>query len=92
MMRKLEITAKFKKDAKLAKKRGLNIEKLNTVIDMLRADITLPEKYHDHMLIGEYRGHGECHIEPDWLLIYRKSEDGLVLIAVRTGSHADLFN
>lgn len=91
-MRKLEITNKFKKDAKLAKKRGLNIEKLNTVINLLRADKPLPKKYEDHLLSGEYHGHGECHIQPDWLLIYRKSSNGLVLTAVRTGSHSDLFS
>ncbi len=90
-MRKLEITTKFKKDAKLAKRRGLDIEKLNTVINLLRADEVLPEKYQDHILSGEYHGHGECHIQPDWLLIYRKSTDGLILTAVRTGSHSDLF-
>ena len=90
-MRTLELTSKFKKDARLAKKRGLDVEKLDKVIDMLRADEVLSEEYQDHGLIGMYRGHRECHIEPDWLLIYLKSSDGLVLTAVRTGSHSDLY-
>ena len=90
-MRSIEITLKFKKDARLAKKRGLDIKKLDAVIRLLCNDEVLPERYRDHVLSGEYHGHSECHIEPDWLLIYRKSADGLVLTAVRTGSHSDLF-
>jgi mRNA interferase YafQ len=92
MMRKLIITAKFKKDARLAKRRGLDTSKLDALIVKLLRDEVLPESFQDHLLSGEYRGHRECHVEPDWLLIYLKSEDGLILTAVRTGSHADLFS
>ncbi|MCL2807683.1 MAG: type II toxin-antitoxin system YafQ family toxin [Coriobacteriia bacterium] len=90
-MRKLIITSKFKKDAARAKKRGLNTSKLDEIIKNLLKDEELPAKHLDHMLSGEYSGHRECHIEPDWLLIYLKSGDGLFLTAVRTGSHSDLF-
>jgi len=90
-MRKLEITTRFKKDARIAKKRGLDITKLDAVINSLLSDEILPDKLADHALSGEYHGHRECHIEPDWLLIYLKNDDGLVLTAVRTGSHSDLF-
>jgi mRNA interferase YafQ len=90
-MRKLVTTSKFRKDAKLAKKRGLDTAKLDVVLAYLLKDEELPEKYQDHALVGAYRGHRECHIQPDWLLIYHKSNDGLVLTAVRTGSHSDLL-
>jgi mRNA interferase YafQ len=90
-MRKLETTARFRRDAKLAKKRGLDIAKLDAVLDYLLRDKELPAKHYDHELVGAYHGHRECHIQPDWLLIYLKSNDGLVLTAVRTGSHSDLL-
>jgi mRNA interferase YafQ len=90
-MRKLETTAKFRRDAKLARKRGLDTTKLDVVLGFLLRDEELPEKYQDHALVGAYHGHRECHIQPDWLLIYLKSIDGLVLTAVRTGSHSDLL-
>jgi len=90
-MRRLEVTSKFKKDARLAVRRGLDISKLNRIIDLLRDGIVLPDECRDHWLYGQYSDHRECHIEPDWLLIYRINDDGLVLTAVRTGSHSDLF-
>ena len=90
-MRRLEITTAFKKDVRLARRRGLDLAKLDQVIRALCQDEVLPAKCRDHLLSGVYGGHGECHVEPDWLLIYFKSEDGLVLTAVRTGSHSDLF-
>jgi mRNA interferase YafQ len=89
-MRRLEITGKFKKDVRLAKKRGLDIRKLDAVINALLNNEVLPEKYRNHKLSGDYHGHSECHIETDWLLIYLLSPDGLVLTAVRTGTHSDL--
>ncbi|MBO4502006.1 MAG: type II toxin-antitoxin system YafQ family toxin [Clostridia bacterium] len=81
----------FKKDLKLASKRGLKIEKLREVVDALARQEALDEKYRDHGLTGDYRGFRECHIEPDWLLVYRTNETELELFLFRTGSHADLF-
>ena len=89
----LEIVAsnQFKKDLKLAVKRGLKIEKLRDVVNVLARQESLDEKHRDHALVGQYRGFRECHVEPDWLLIYRINEEELVLLLFRTGSHADLF-
>lgn len=81
----------FKKDLKLAKKRGLKIDNLKNVIETLAAEKSLDEKHRDHNLSGEYKGFRECHIEPDWLLIYRIDRDVLELFLFRTGTHADLF-
>lgn len=85
-------TARFKKDYKLALKRHLNIRLLDDVVRALAKDEILPEKYKDHALIGDYAGYRECHIQPDWLLVYRLEDDFLVLILFRTGSHSDLFS
>ena len=79
----------FKKDLKLMKKRGKNIEKLKEIVRKLASKELLPEKNKNHQLTGNYKGFGECHIEPDWLLIYRITNKNLIL--VRTGSHSDLF-
>ncbi len=87
----LKQTTKFKKDYKLAKKRGLNMRRLEYVIDELLLGHTLDAQYLDHPLHGNYEGFNECHIQPDWLLIYGKDEKNLVLTAVRTGTHQDLF-
>lgn len=81
----------FKRDLKLAKKRGLKIDSLRTVVNMLAEQKKLDAKYRDHSLTGEYRGFRECHIEPDWLLVYRVNEDVLELFLFRTGTHSDLF-
>lgn len=81
----------FKKDLKLAKKRGLNLELLSVVVDTLAAQQPLDSKYRDHSLTGNYRGFRECHIEPDWLLVYRTDEGQLELFLFRTGTHSDLF-
>ena len=88
----LILTGKFKKSLKLAKRRGLNLELLDEVVTMLQKNIPLEEKYRDHELKGKYQGFRECHIQPDWLLIYLKENDVLTLTLVDTGSHADLFN
>ena len=88
----LVLTSKFKKALKLAKKRGLNINLLDEVVEKLQSGIPLEEKYHDHELKGKYKGFRECHIQPDWLLMYLKEEDILVLTLVDTGTHADLFD
>ena len=81
----------FKKDLKLAKKRGLDIDLLSSVVNTLAEGRKLEEKYRDHGLSGEYRGFRECHIEPDWLLVYRIEDKELELFLFRTGSHSDLF-
>lgn len=82
-------TAQFKKDIKLAHKRGKDLNKLKEVLQLLVSSSPLPSKLRDHFLVGQYKGTRECHIEPDWLLIYEASEEEIVLI--RTGSHNDLF-
>ena len=88
----LQTTSKFRKDYKLAKKRGLKLELLEIVIDILLQEKVLDKKYRDHALTGNYIGFRECHIQPDWLLIYAVDKNKLVLIASRTGTHSDLFN
>jgi len=88
---KIKFTKRFKKDLKQAKKQGKDIEKLFEIIEKLAEDETLDERYRDHSLTGNYKGTRECHIEPDFLLIYEKIEEVLVLSLVRTGSHSELF-
>ena len=84
-------TAQFKKDYKLAIKRGLRISLLEDVVAALAMGETLPDKNKDHPLTGNWAGHRECHIQPDWLLVYRIEDDVLVLTLARTGTHSDLF-
>ena len=81
----------FRKDLKLARKRGLKIERLKEVVNILAEQKKLEDKYRDHGLSGEYKGFRECYIEPDWLLVYRIDEDVLELFLFRTGSHSNLF-
>ena len=81
----------YKKDLKLARKRGCKIEHLRDVVNTLANGQKLDEKYRDHGLSGDYNGFRECHIEPDWLLIYRTSQNTLTLFLFRTGTHSDLF-
>ena len=81
----------FKKDLKLARKRGCKIEHLRDVVNTLANGQKLDEKYRDHGLSGDYNGFRECHIEPDWLLIYQTSQTTLTLFLFRTGTHSDLF-
>jgi mRNA interferase YafQ len=83
-------TGKFKKEYKLAKKRGRNIALLQMIIIDLANGKPLPEKNRDHPLTGDWNGFRECHIEPDWLLVYKKEDDILVLTLVRSGTHSDL--
>ena len=87
----ISITAQFKRDYRLAKKRGLKMEALAEVVTLLANGEALPEKHRDHALSGDYEGYRECHIAPDWLLIYCIEDDVLVLVLSRTGSHSDLF-
>ena len=84
-------TTQFKKDFKLAMKRSMKIELLEEMIAMLAMGETLPDKHKDHALTGNWVGHRECHILPDWLLIYRIEDEVLVLTLARTGPHSDLF-
>lgn len=84
-------TSQFKKDVKLAKKQGKDMDKLFNIIEKLANGESLEPKYKDHNLSGEYSKCRECHIEPDWLLIYRIEKDLLVLGLTRTGTHSDLF-
>ncbi|MCL2375554.1 MAG: type II toxin-antitoxin system YafQ family toxin [Firmicutes bacterium] len=84
-------TTKFKKDYKLAERRNLKMELLDDVIAMLAKGQALPEKYRDHELTGNWTGYRECHIKPDWLLVYYIVDDVLTLTLSRTGTHSDLF-
>ena len=82
---------KFKKSYKLMIKRGKDISLLDYVVNTLMSGKQLSEKYRDHELTGTWKGYRECHIEPDWLLIYKVYSDRLVLELIRTGTHSDLF-
>ena len=92
-MRQIATTSKYRKDWELAKRRNLPIEELNDVIYKLANDIPLPKEKKDHALQGNYVDYRECHIKPDWLLIYRKTDNNelQILELVRTGTHSDLF-
>lgn len=92
MMYEVKWTNKFKKGYKLAKKRGLEITLLEDIIDKLSKGIPLPEKNRDHELKGDFKGFRECHIQPNWLLIYLIENDVLTLTLVDTGTHSDLFH
>lgn len=86
----LVVTNTFKKDLKRVEKRGYDISLLNYVVTKLLLGEALDEKYRDHVLTGNWKGFRECHIQPDWLLVYEVSETVLVLSLTRTGSHSDL--
>ena len=87
----IKSTAQFKKDYKLAKKRGLDIKLLAKVINTLAEGEILPAKYKDHALKGKWAGRRECHVLPNWLLVYQKTDTTLVLDLFRTGTHSDIF-
>ena len=90
-MRTFSRTSQFKKDVKLAGKRGKDLEKLKTVLDLLIEGDALPVQYKDHPLRGNFAGSRDCHLEPDWLLIYTLTENGGHVRLERTGTHSDLF-
>lgn len=90
-MLELVVTNQFKKDLKRIRKQGKDLNHLQNVLQMLLDGIILDAKYRDHALTGNYVGFRECHIEPDWLLIYMINHDALILTASRTGSHSELF-
>ena len=91
MSLKVVWTTKFKRDYKRAMKRGLDMNRLDEVIRTLAAGRELAVVHRDHALGGEWRGHRECHVQPDWLLIYYVDDERLVLTLTRTGTHSDLF-
>lgn len=85
------LSNRFKKDLKLAAKRGYDLGLLNKVVERLASCKQLPDEYRDHELKGPFAGFRECHIQADWLLVYRVHEDTLILFLSRTGTHSDLF-
>lgn len=91
MKYELALSGKFKRSLKVAKRRGLDITLLNSVVDKLLQGMPLDVKHRDHPLKGNRNGFRECHIQPDWLLIYLIENDVLTLTLVDTGTHADLY-
>ena len=89
-MRSFSRTTQFKKDVKVAGKRGKDLGKLKNILDLLMGD-DLPAQYKDHPLCGNFAGSRDCHIKPDWLLIYTLTENGGHVRFERTGTHSDLF-
>ncbi|MCM1030910.1 MAG: type II toxin-antitoxin system YafQ family toxin [Oscillibacter sp.] len=87
----IEFTRQYLKDLKLARKRGLDENKLNEVIRIIANGKNLPTKYRDHLLTGNYKGLRECHITPDWLLVYERRDVLKIVTLIRTGTHSDLF-
>lgn len=90
-MLEIVMSNQFRRDLKLAAKRGYDLELLDSVVTSLANEETLPERFGDHNLIGEYAGFRECHLQPDWLLVYRVDRGQLILFLSRTGSLANLF-
>lgn len=90
-MYEIEVTNRFLKDLKLARKRNLDENKLNDIVRLLAEGKPIPEKNRDHPLVGDYKGCRECHITPDWLLIYSIEDTLKIITLIRTGSHSDLF-
>lgn len=91
MKYEVKFTNQFRRDLKLAKKQGKDIDKLFDVISTIAEGRKLAEKYRDHGLSGDYAGCRECHVEPDWLLIYEVMDNILVLMIYRAGTHSELF-
>ena len=91
-MLEVKYSTKFKKDLKVCQKRHYDMAKLQQIINVLAIPTALPPQNKDHSLTGNYIPHRECHIQPDWLLIYLKEDGILTLTLVDTGTHADLFN
>ena len=85
------VTNRFKRDVKTMIKRNLDIQQLDEVVEILASGESLDSRYRDHELKGDWIGYRECHISPDWLLIYRIEDKLLILTLTRTGSHSDLF-
>ena len=92
MQYELNYTRAFRRGYKRAKKRGLDLSLLGEIVEMLRCGKKLPKKYADHCLSGDFSQCRECHIQPDWLLVYRIDDDILTLTLMDTGTHAELFH
>ena len=90
-MYKVKFTGQFKRDYKLCKKRGLDMSLLDKAISVLATEGELPSSYRPHKLVGKYSGCWECHIQPDWLLVYKIDQEDVLLLLFRTGTHSDLF-
>ena len=90
-MLEIVMSNQFKRDLRLAAKRGYDLDLLDSVVTKLANGEPLPEKCKDHNLTGKYAGFRECHLQPDWLLVYRTEERALILFLSRTGTHSDLF-
>lgn len=90
-MYKIQTTNRFEKDVIRCKKRGLELDKLKEVMSLLAENGKLPIRYKPHKLLGKYSGCWECHIQPDWLLIWRQNNNELTLLFLNTGTHSDLF-
>lgn len=90
-MRRATSTSRFRKEVRLAVKRGKDLARLDEAIRLLLRGEPLPSRLRDHQLAGEMKGYRECHLEPDWLLVYRLSPDGKILELARIGTHSDLF-
>lgn len=91
MKYEIKMSSAFKRELRSVSRQGKDLSLLDAAVTILANGETLPEKYHDHELTGNWKGHRECHIQPDWLLIYKITEKELILTLVRTGSHSDLF-
>lgn len=87
----LQVYTQFKRDVKRAKKRHFDMDLLKEVVEKLRSCEALEAKYHDHALSGDYVGYRECHLQPNWLLVYKVIESRLILVLARTGTHDDVF-
>lgn len=90
-MLKIRVHRTFKKDLKRIERRGYDLTLLKVVVNLLAEKKSLPGKYKNHWLTGDYKGYQECHITPDWLLVYQIKNDELILVLSRTGTHSDLF-
>jgi len=90
-MLRIRYSSRFKKDYKTIVKRGYDVRLFEEILNLLVQEKVLPQKYLDHPLAGNYAGHRECHIAPDWLLVYKIEKDILTLLLTRTGTHSDLF-
>jgi mRNA interferase YafQ len=88
----IKLTGSFRKDLKLDKRRGLSLSDLYTVVGMLEKDEPLPANLRNHLLSGDYKGYWECHINPNWLLLYEKDTEIRIISLYRTGTHADIFD
>jgi mRNA interferase YafQ len=84
-------TTRFRRDLRRMRRRGKDVQKLQAVVRLLVQEQPLAERHHDHPLVGDWAGYRDCHIEPDWLLLYKIDRDEETLTLVRTGTHADLF-